>query len=183
MNRIKYVDALKFIAIFSIILLHISYIWGNTMMCGEKFNNIREIVRFGVPLFLMVTGMLTLNREIDLELFFKKKFVRIVYPLVFFFIIAFICHVYSNFLTVYWYCWMVIGVYLAIPILNIFIKHANEKEMKYFILMFLLSSLIYTLAQHFGLKLALDLDFFIGPASYLILGYYLANKEFKISSL
>ena len=30
--------------------------------------------------------------------------------------------------------------------------------------------------------MALDLDFFIGPASYLILGYYLSRKEINLSS-
>ena len=181
MDRIKYVDALKFIAIFSIVLLHVSSIWNDIGCLGLTFDNLNEFTIFGVPLFIMVTGMLTLNREIDLEIFFKKKFVRIVYPLVFFFIIAYVLNIFSDFLTAYWYCWMIIAVYLAIPIINIFIKSASERDLEYFILMFIITSMVYSLAKTIGVQIALDMDFFIGPTAYLILGYYLSRKDFNIS--
>lgn len=182
MNRIKYVDTLKFLAIFSIILLHFTQIYKDVGICNIYFNNVKEIFRFGVPLFLMITGMLMLNREIDLKLFFKKKVVRIVYPLIFFFLIALLLGIYKNLFLTYWYCWMIIGIYLAIPIINIFIKNAKENELDYLILLIIISSLIFSIVKIFNLKIALDLDFFIGPSSYLILGYYLSKKEFKISS-
>ena len=182
MNRIKYVDTLKFVAIFSIVLLHIASIWPKTCFLGHPFNDIREFVRFGVPLFLMITGMLTLNKEIDLEVFFKKKFVRIVYPLVFFLVVAYVLGVYKNVLTTFWYCWMIIGIYMAIPVINIFIKHAGEKDLEYFIAVFLFASLIYTIARFLNIKMAFDLDFFMGPVSYLILGYYLSRKQFNLSA-
>lgn len=182
MERIKYVDTLKFVAIFAIVLLHTAYIWPKVCFLGHPFNDIREFVRFGVPLFLMITGMLTLNKEIELEAFFKKKFVRIVYPLVFFFIVAYVLGVYKSFLTTFWYCWMIIGVYIALPILNIFIKHASEKDLEYYVIVFLIASLIYTVARYFKIQMALDLDVFIGPAAYVILGYYLSKKKFNISS-
>lgn len=182
MKRIKYIDALKFVAIASVIILHIAAIWDSTAILDTSIKNSREIFRFGVPLFIMITGMLTLNKEIDLDIFFKKKSVRIVYPLIFFFIISYLLNVYTNFLEVYWYCWMVIGVYLTIPIVNIFVKNAKENEMNYLILMIIITSIIYSLAQIYEIKLALDLDFFIGPTSYLILGYYLSKKEFNLST-
>lgn len=135
----------------------------------------------GVPLFLMVTGMLTLNKEIDLSLFFKKKFVRIVYPLIFYLIIAEILHLYSYPFLSFWFCWMIIGVYLAIPVVNKFILNSSLNDIRYFVILFLFTSTLYTFAFHFKFGFNLDLNFFIGPVSYLILGYYLSKKEFGLN--
>ena len=183
MKRIEYVDSLKFIAIFSIIILHMFSVFNSTEIVNVPFNNLKEIVRFGVPLFLMVSGMLLLNREIDLKLFFRKKIVRILYPVIFFLLIAYLLNIYqiNDFFETYWYCWMMIGVYLAIPVVNIFIKNASDKELNYTILIFLFASLITTIAKKFNITIALDLTFFLGPVSYLVLGYYLSRKKFKLS--
>lgn len=153
-------------------------------MLNITFYSIKEVVRFGVPLFLMITGMLTLNKEIDLEIFLKKKFVRIIYPLIFFLIIGVLLKIYNldSFLTTYWYCWMIIAIYLAIPVINKFISNSSMKEIEYFLALFIITSLIYTICLSQKLETALDLNFFIGPASYLILGYYLSRKDFKLSA-
>lgn len=184
MNRIKYVDTLKFVAIFSIVALHITGLFSSqTIFHNITFENFKEIFRFAVPLFLMITGMLTLNREIELKKFFQKKIIRLCYPLLFFFIIACLIGLYrlDLFFNKFWYCWMVLGVFLAIPLINIFVKNVNETELKYTISLFLISSLIYTLASLMKYQISLDLYFFIGPISYLLLGYYLSIKEFKLS--
>ena len=49
-----------------------------------------ELVGFAVPIFLMLSGALLLNREIELESFIKHRLVRIVYPFIFFMIILLI---------------------------------------------------------------------------------------------
>ena len=181
MDRIKYVDALKFLAITAIVLQHIICFWDTTGILNITFADIEEVIKFGVPIFLMLTGMLTLNKEIELKEFFKKKFVRIICPFAFFLLIAYVTGVYDSFLTVYWYCWMIIAMYLAIPIINVFIRNAKDNEIEYYVIMFLLASLIYSIAKIFEVRMALDLDFFIGPAAYLILGYYISRKDFKLS--
>ena len=183
MKRIEYVDLLKFLAITSIIFLHICGLWQSIEILNISFGNLREIFRFGVPLFLTVTGMLMLNREIDLNTFFKKKVVRIVYPLIFFFIISYLLGIYQpiHFFDKFWYCWMIIGAYLAIPIVNVFIKNASEKEIEYALLIFAITTVIYYLAAKFKVTTSLDLTFFITPVSYLVLGYWLSTKEFKSS--
>lgn len=152
-------------------------------MLDLTFYSIKECVRFGVPLFLMITGMLTLNKTIDLNVFLKKKFVRIVYPLIFFIIVGAALKIYSldSFFTTYWYCWMIIAIYLAIPVINKFIANSSMKEIEYFLALFIITSLIYTIFLTQKGETALDLNFFIGPASYLILGYYLSKKDFKLS--
>lgn len=182
MNRIKYIDALKFTAMFAIVLLHITQIWINTEFLGMKFLNWEEVFRFGVPLFLIVTGALAFNKEIELKSFLKKKIVRIIYPLIFFLIIVFLTSAYtSKYLSRFWYAWMVLGAYFAIPIVNIFIRNATDRDIEYFLVMFIFASLLYPLANAFDISFAFDINFFIGPISYVILGYYLSRKEFNLS--
>ena len=183
MNRIKYIDALKFAAIFSIVILHMCMVWLNTGFLGQTFFQLKEIVRFGVPLFLMITGCLIFKKEINIKEFFKKKTIRIIYPLVFFIIIAlFFNYGRGNPLILFWYCWMIIGVYISIPIVNIFIQNAKSYEIEYFLIFFFISSLIYNLSYISHIQIAIDLGFFLGPISFVILGYYLSCHEFKLSS-
>ena len=76
---------------------------------------------------------------------------------------------------------MIIAIYLAIPVINKFIANSSMKEIEYFLALFIITSLIYTIFLTQKGETALDLNFFIGPASYLILGYYLSKKDFKLS--
>ena len=183
-NRIQYYDALKFIAILSIIALHIVQIWDH----GEQvlhfdFYAIIELFKIGVPLFLMITGALLLNREIELKSFFKKKFVRIFYPLIFFFILnLIIMRPHSpNFFRYNWYAWFMIGVYLAIPIINKFVYYSSLDEIRQVVIIIFISSIIYQLFNYSGDYFYLNLNFFLGPFCYLIMGYYFSRKEYDMS--
>ena len=62
--------------------------------------------------------------------------------------------------------------------MNIFVKYASEKEIEYFLAVFVITALLYQTFKLFNIKYSLDLNFFITPISYLILGYYLSTKEF-----
>lgn len=182
MNRIKYIDTLKFAAMFAIVLLHISQVWVNVEFLNMKFINLEEIFRFGVPLFLLVTGALAFNKEIELGPFLKKKIVRLIFPLLFYLAVVYITAAYtSQYLIRFWYAWMALGVYFAIPVVNLFIRNASDREIEYFLVMFIGTSLLYRITYTVGINIAFDLNFFIGPISYVVLGYYLSRKEFKLS--
>ena len=70
-------------------------------------------------------------------------------------------------------------VYLAIPLINKLIQDLSSKELDYFVTLIFVSSILYQLFYYFQIQGFLDLGFFIGPISYLILGYYLSKKEFN----
>lgn len=145
-----------------------------------------EFVRFGVPVFLMLSGALLLNRDIEITSFLKRKVPRIAYPFIFFFILFWVVSFLTNreftytIFTYNWYFWMILGVYLSVPIINKFIQHASENEMKYFVLVFILSATFYQISLAFGIKHYFDLNFFVAPIGYLVLGYYLSIKEFNM---
>lgn len=72
-NRIKYFDTLKCLAIAEVIFLHCFLLWNPIPINGFNFNNLNQLGRFGVPIFVMISGALLLNRNIELKSFFKKK--------------------------------------------------------------------------------------------------------------
>ena len=70
-TRIKYFDALKFLAITGVVFLH-CFILKDAEILNFNIHHLSQIGRFGVPLFLLISGALLLNREIELKSFFKK---------------------------------------------------------------------------------------------------------------
>lgn len=167
-NRIEYIDALKFIAIISIICIHVAIIWPNANIKSFNISGFSEFCRMGVPVFLMVSGVLLLNKNYDLDSFFKKRFSRIITPFVFWAIIyaAFILIIFllsgyngifnyiNNFpLEWSWYFWMIFAVYLAIPVVNEFILNKKLTGAKYFTLIFIIASIFLSNMYNFQYKL------------------------------
>lgn len=198
--RYMYIDILKAVAIFAIIISHVCIIGRQAAILNIPFPHFQHIGKVGVPLFLMISGALLLNRDYSsIKEFINKKTLRLVPPYVFWMLIALIVigvlnqlqfnydalvFYISNFfnLGVNWYFWMVIGVFLAIPVINEFIKNKKIEGAKYFTSIFIISSIIYQICILFNWTSFLDLTFFITPIGYVILGYYLANREYKLSS-
>lgn len=135
----------------------------------------------------MISGALLLNREIELVSFIKKKWIRLTYPFIFYLAIHFIIHLIFdidlfNIFGYNWYFWMILCVFLVIPIINKFILNSSMHELEYFVLMIFISSIIYQVLNFIPVENFIDLSFFMGPLSYIILGYYFSIKEFKISA-
>ena len=177
-KRFDYIDTLKFLAILAIIFLHAYKINTHIIIMHHNFYNLRAFTDFGVPLFLMVTGALALNKNIDLDTFLKKKFTRIMLPLIFYLIVSFFIGLFTNFLTFYWYSWMILGAYLAIPLVNKIIQNSSMKELEYFVGLIIFTSIFYCCSKFLNFKFAFDLNYFINPISYIVLGYYIFKKDF-----
>lgn len=196
-NRIYYLDVLKFISIFGVIFIHLCGFSGHSEILHFRITYFSEIFRFAVPVFLMITGTLILNREISISDFLKKRFSRIVYPYLFWIVITIITFLYVSgaliqdypFVIVNqffnaswnWYFWMILGVYLCIPIINEFVLNKKLDGCKYIVILMIFASIFYTVCTFLGYKTFFELRFFVLPISYVVLGYFLANYEFKIS--
>lgn len=149
------------------------------------------LVRYGVPVFLMVSGALLLNKDIEITNFLKKKVQRIITPFLFYYILTTFIIVFvlnsthnqvQNIFAFRWYFWMILGVYLSIPIINKFILYSDNKEIEYFISLFLFGTIFYQILYYFNVEQYLYLTLFLSPLGYLVLGYYLSRKEFNISA-
>lgn len=189
--RLQYIDLLKVLSIFSIISLHVFLVWKDAQVAHINIYAFSSIFRYGVPVFIMISGALLLNREIEIGDFLKRKVKRLVTPFIFYYILTAIVIVLllnsthaqvENIFAFRWYFWMILGVYLSIPIINKFIQHSTMKEIEYFIWMFIFAAIFYQITYYLKIEQYLYLTLFLSPLGYLVLGYYLSQKEFNLGT-
>ncbi len=199
-----WLDFVRWIATIAVITIHVAapyiYQYGSIPMLNWNFYNfIDSLTRFAVPFFVMLSGALLLNRKDSLKDFLLKRFSRVLIPFLFWTIVYSIYHFYkvnSNFSFEYipffvqslkegasyhfWYIYMLIGLYLAIPVLRVYVQNAETILIKYFLLLWL----FFLLFSFF--EIAINKDFswtiYIGYIGYLILGYFIAFRLENINS-
>ncbi|MCV9929408.1 acyltransferase family protein [Flavobacterium sp. LS1R49] len=207
-NKMIWTTNLRVVATISVIFLHVAseilYQYG----CVSNFvwwtaNVYDSLVRFCVPIFVMLTGVLMLSRTYELNDFLKKRFSRIVLPFLFWSfiyamfslndkisggqemsfgeIIKWVFDLLRNGSSFHlWYIYMIIGIYLFIPIISKWAQNATEKEILYFIFIWGLTLLINEpIFSEFRIRI--DLAYFSGFIGYVVLGYYLSIKSFTYS--
>ena len=203
-KRIFYYDVLRALAIILVILSHTAKQFSYTRPVGTLgwFGAVafQDVAVMGVPIFLMISGALLLNRNYDLKDFLKRRFSRILIPFVFWallhpflFMLCFgspwTLHEYIDIIATkeYWFVWMLIGAYLLMPILNSFIKQYDLEGVGYllilwFVFMIILKDLkidfftVLVSAHSLGWT-----EIFAGYFGYFPLGYYLSVKKFRFS--
>ena len=139
----------------------------------------------------MLSGALLLNRDYELGSFLKKRFTRILYPFLFWITFILIGVYYLNGTTYLldmflgvgqftWFIWVLMGMYLFIPIFNTFIKRYGIKAAEYYLVFWLFTTILA------GFNLypvgAFDLSLFNGWFGIVVLGYFLDNFEFKLDN-
>jgi surface polysaccharide O-acyltransferase-like enzyme len=199
---IEWISNLRMKALFLVIILHAS---SPLLMDMQKaklsdwlaadFYN--ALSRFAVPVFVMITGALTFNKEYEIGSFLKKRLSRIIWPFLFWSLVFvgygwydeelnFNNDIWHNIMLVlhqlkygayyhHWYVYMLIGLYLIIPVLSKFVRNATEREIQYFLVVwFVVIAFSQPYLTHFWPQV--DVRYFTGYIGYLVLGYYLANK-------
>jgi surface polysaccharide O-acyltransferase-like enzyme len=208
-ENIDWINNLRLVALYAVIVLHCTSLL--LMQYGKVSMNdwlvadfLNAAVRFAVPVFVMITGALSLHREYEIGSFLKKRLVRVVVPFLFWSLvyigyslyneeIAFTGDVWVNVKLVLhllkigssyhlWYVYMLIGLYFFIPVIGKFVRHASEKEVLYFLVVWFAVMLI---TQPYLLRYnpSVDMHYFAGFVGYLVLGHYLAFKDFNVKHL
>ena len=203
-KRIFYLDVLRVLAIILVILSHVCKTFARNFPIGSfKWMfaaSFADIAVMGVPIFLMISGALLLGRDYTLSDFMKRRFSRILIPFIFWALLLPIfkmmflggawtldSYIEMFFLKQYWFIWMLIGVYLLVPILNSFIKEFELKGLIYliiiwFIAMLLLRDFSITILERLLVARSLAWkEIFAGFFGFLPLGYYLSVKKFKLT--
>lgn len=205
-KRIFYFDQLRALAIIGVIVHHVASRFTKvaSTIPGTKISILFTILPLAaVPLFFTISGALLLNREYSIPDFFKRRFSRILIPFIFWVIIYIIFGVlvlHADFSLVYslkiflgkgvhvasgilggafWFVWTLIGIYLFLPVLNDFIQKRGLKGAEYFLIIWFIMLIVGTFKLP---TFFLDLSFFAGWIGFPVLGYYLANKKFKLSN-
>jgi surface polysaccharide O-acyltransferase-like enzyme len=198
------IDALRVLACFMVLLLHIS--GANIHSFGPKWwgaNFWDSLSRACVPLFFMISGAMLLPKAEPLSQFFKKRASRIILPLIFWsmFYLWWLQHngvATGNWAVAIlsgptmfhlWYFYAILGLYFFVPILRKFYQNSSFSERMWFISIWFLSSSIYPLIQslsktaqcgYFGQGILSDLYhlyYFGGYVGYFVLGAMLAETK------
>jgi surface polysaccharide O-acyltransferase-like enzyme len=197
--KVQYLDNLRVTATVAVLLIHsaanVLLNFGKTPDTAWWFANLYNGgFRYAVPIFVMLSGALLLPREEEFGSFFKKSFLRIIVPFLFYNTIFAIFNwqvrlggravkldwIFKQFFDGasyhFWYIYMIVGVYLFIPIVGAWVRQAKESHLQFFLGMWLLTILFDN--PHFpGLGLPIKLPYFTGYLGYLVLGYYLARYD------
>lgn len=156
-----------------------------------------SIIYMGVPLFVMLSGALLLGKDDEPHDFLKKRFKRILIPFFIWSIIVFCLDKITNhqpfsiidlttefsikFLTngvhgIYWYIYMLAGLYLLTPILQKVFRNISPELCNYTIILITLFIVIQKITPSIYEKESLLLKYFFPYLIYL--GYYIGGYYF-----
>lgn len=153
-QRIVFLDYLRAIACLMVIVVHACEFYYCLPRLGVIESNIGwvsvidSLLRPCVPLFVMASSYLLLPLKTDTFSFFKRRFTRILFPFLFFSLLYAVLPVAwgefgwdtaKEYLNVWlfnfppnaghlWFIYMLIGVYLLMPLLSAWLKQVGRKE-------------------------------------------------------
>ncbi len=195
-------DFIRTLAIFLVIILHISaYFMGdNSKQLNANFwagDILDAFARICVPLFVMSSGFFLIKEEAeDIPTFFKKRTNKLLIPLVFWSLIyseytykwhASLSNIVWSFLSGrpyyhLWFLFMLIGLYLVAPFINILYQKYGLGKMNTAGLVLLFFGFAIDMWQvRFGDPFFLL--WFIPYLGYFILGHTLPQMKYNLSSL
>ena len=198
-GRIHYFDYLRVFATFAVIVIHVAaYKFGSVDVKSFSFfvfNAFDSLARWSVPIFVMISGALFLNKDINFSKLFKKNILRLITAYLFWSVLYAVILTFNNvvvksgqfnihnFLSMIigghyhmWFIPMIIGLYLSLPVLQP-LKGQN-KTMKYFILLsFIFAAvipLVFNLVDDFAgtfAEITSIKNVILNMKFYLVLGF------------
>lgn len=190
-GRILYLDVLRAIACLSVVMIHVSAEFVVRGTAGPDFwlgSLLDALSRAGVPLFVMISGALMLDENYE---FTKQKWLKhIVGMTVFYLVWKVICGLIGSPDYHLWFVPMIVGLYLIVPLLRLWVNEKNIRYVEYFlalsaILVFFVPQCLGLLGYAFGwtdvFNMAIedmDMQYTAGYTAYFILGWYL-NRNVK----
>lgn len=211
-ERINYLDTLRVIACFLVVLCHVGdyFVESDTGGFGLAWSKLITLTRPCVPLFILLSGTLLLPLEMASKPFLKHRFKRVGIP----FLVWSILYVFfpipsetvfggpSNAFTGemniymynlmmiplnftasnihFWFIYSIIGLYLFMPIISPWLKIVSQKELLFFLSLWLFTLFIPYIRIWFP-QIHGESDwnnhgmliYFSGFLGYILLGIYL----------
>jgi len=207
-NTKQWLDFLRAIATIGVIIIHVSsplvkMSYGRNIPFWWIGNIADSSVRFAVPLFLMLSGATLLDREYKLGEFYKRRFLRVLLPFLFWVIVYWvyrwcmlnarqqphelqsILHWAVNLFLKegvskhFWYIYMILFIYLMVPFIGRGLHRLSNSTVLYLlvgwvVLAFMLKSVPLNMYNWSGDYASRFLGYFL-YTGYLVLGYYLSK--------
>ena len=205
-KRYPYIDILNILAILGVIFLHHNFgahvYEPNARWALDVVTKV--LFRYAVPIFVMISGatLLGYREKYDTKTFFKKRFMKLLVPAICWIILMYLWQafvvrdpqfqtfspkaIFNNIMLSredanYWFIFMILGVYLTIPVLSHVAGRQNKKTLQYAIVaMLIFNSLLPTACSLLGLEFNADLSLNLGQyIIYILLGYYIHTFPIK----
>jgi surface polysaccharide O-acyltransferase-like enzyme len=203
-----WLNHMRAIATVAVIVLHVSSVCviqesalvlvDHSSINWHIGNIIDSLVRFCVPVFVMISGALLLPKEISLHDFLRKRLKRILLPFIFWSLVyaavyLFYKNDYHDFATFsgvarfyfrsfiqgasyhLWYIYMIFGLYLIAPIISSWVVRATKSELLFLLFLWLASMALNQAGLHTAIN-EFVLVYFTGYLGYFILGFYIAYR-------
>lgn len=201
-SRIEWLDTLRLIACFLVVLTH------SAMPSTSEYGIYLALLSFmGSPsseLFLSLSGAVLLPVKKDFISFYKRRFLKLIPPLFFWSIICLVVYVcigkmsistafiaflkipFGPVVGVYWFVYSMIGLYLFAPFISYWLRSASRTQVEFFLCLWLINMLLpysnllcpnfftATNGNHYWM-----LNMFAGFLGYWLLGYYLRHYPIK----
>ncbi len=200
-ERIHYLDSLKVLAIFAVVLIHSASTTLYTTQPGDALfayaNLLDSFSRFCVPVFFMASGAVLLSRDYDIADFYRKRLTKIIPVLVFWSAVYaafrvvvkgeafeplklaasfFGGHIYYHL----WFLYVIVILYLLTPFMRRLILAMGHKEAFLLLAIWLVVAVLLPhLESVSGLKFGFAYREFGAYSGYFMLGFYLSRMEFS----
>ena len=211
-KRQFHLDLLRAIACLSVVMIHVSAEFVTRGTSGPDFilgNLLDSLSRAGVPLFVMISGALMLDEGYELT---KKKWLGHIGRMTAFYavwstvycilfrVIGLVSRgekvrmlgVFTQIISGHYHLWfvpMIVGLYLILPLLRLWVKEANVRYVRYFLLLSfvfafivpqVMEILLFEVKALKPVQTLWDNMFFeytAGDTAYFILGWYLNRSK------
>lgn len=199
-------DVIRAVAIFFVVCIHSMGLVNDAVRTGDSVANIVNaiggVIYCGVPLFVMLSGALLLGKEEPSTMFFKKRLPRVLIPFLFWSVVVgailfyqeggrsiggFLLYDLKGIATsgvhfIYWYVYMILGLYFLTPVLRAIVNGKDGKRvLAYFcVLTFVVSVFgeVFPSVYLISHWVSMNVDMLF----YYMMGYLLAtaiNSQYK----
>lgn len=195
-GREVWVDVLRAFACISVLLVHSpakydGQIPGQFVLAPANY----LFMAWGVSVFFMISGALLFNRPQTLVPFYKKRFTRVLCPIVIWSVIYIIFDDYfiPNDLSylqrilriplyeqsgIMWFMYTLVGIYLVTPIISVWLSSCTKRDVEIILGIWVITLLLPYLILIDPKSIAIigangTLHHFYGFIGYALLGYYL----------
>ncbi|MBT3315750.1 MAG: acyltransferase family protein [Anaerolineae bacterium] len=200
-----WIDALRFVSVLLVIVVHVSgpivYEWQKVPFQDFMIGNLYDsFSRISVPIFFMISGYLLLSKQESVKNFYKKRMKKVFIPFIAWSIIYLLWEGYflkSEYVflgikesIVYeilaeptfghlWFFYALIGIYVFVPVLRLFVSAASKSELWYLVILWVLSGpAISTIEKFSDISISSQFGFITGYFGYFILGYLLIKYTY-----
>lgn len=185
-KRVFYLDFIRVVALFCVVWCHTNnVVFDSYLMEKAKW----FLGKCGVPLFFVVSGYLAFPLKKTLSDYTKTKTRRVVVPFIVWVLLYAIIELFQG-KSVFingdilnegsahlWFIYVIIGLYLIVPIVDPFLKGVSQKVFKLYLVLWVFTGVFPLLQYIFNSPFnehnwMYTLCHFYGYTGYFLLGYY-----------